>query len=36
VKFSRLTREQQLEVVNRTFHGIDDLQTVAVVGACVE
>lgn len=36
VKFSQLSREQQLEVVNRTFHGIDDLQTVATVGACVE
>jgi formate C-acetyltransferase len=36
VKFSALTREQQLEVVNRTFHGIDDLATVATVGACVE
>jgi formate C-acetyltransferase len=36
VKFSALTREQQLEVVNRTFHGLDDLQTVATVGACVE
>lgn len=36
VKFSRLTREQQLDVVNRTFHGIDDLQTVATVGACVQ
>jgi formate C-acetyltransferase len=36
VKFSSLTKEQQLEVVNRTFHGIDDLQTVATVGACVQ
>lgn len=36
VKFSRLTREQQLEVVNRTFHGVDDMEKVAVVGACVE
>jgi formate C-acetyltransferase len=36
VKFSRLTREQQLDVVNRTFHGLDDLEKVAVVGACVE
>lgn len=36
VKFGRLTREQQLEVVNRTFHGLDDVEKVAVVGACVE
>ncbi|MBE0477275.1 MAG: formate C-acetyltransferase [Coriobacteriia bacterium] len=36
VKFSRLTREQQLEVVDRTFHGLDDVEKVAVVGACVE
>lgn len=36
VKFSALTKEQQLEVVNRTFHGLDDLETVATVGACVE
>ncbi|MHB1323201.1 MAG: formate C-acetyltransferase [Coriobacteriia bacterium] len=36
VKFSALTREQQLEVVDRTFHGLDDLATVATVGACVE
>ena len=36
VKFNRLTREQQLEVVGRTFHGLDDLEKVAVVGACVE
>lgn len=36
VKFSSLTHEQQLDVVNRTFHGIDDLQTVATVGACVD
>lgn len=36
VKFSRLTREQQLDVVNRTFHGMADVEKVAVVGACVE
>jgi len=36
VKFSRLSREQQLDVVNRTFHGLDDVEKVAVVGACVE
>jgi formate C-acetyltransferase len=36
VKFSRLTREQQLDVVNRTFHGIGDIETIAVVGACTE
>lgn len=36
VKFSRLTREQQLDVVNRTFHGLDDVEKVAVVGSCVE
>lgn len=36
VKFSALTREQKLEVVSRTFHGLDDLATVATVGACVE
>lgn len=36
VKFSRLTREQQLDVVNRTFHGLDVSEKVAVVGACVE
>jgi len=36
VKFSALSREQQMDVVNRTFHGLDDLEKVAVVGACVE
>ncbi|HSK47240.1 MAG TPA: glycine radical domain-containing protein, partial [Coriobacteriia bacterium] len=36
VKFNRLTREQQLDVVNRTFHGLADFEKVAVVGACVE
>ena len=36
VKFNKLSREQQLEVVSRTFHGLDDLEKVAVVGACVE
>jgi formate C-acetyltransferase len=36
VKFSKLTREQQLDVVNRTFHGISDMEKVAVVGACVD
>lgn len=36
VKFIKLSREQQLEVVGRTFHGLDDLESVAVVGACVE
>jgi len=36
VKFIKLSREQQLEVVSRTFHGLDDLEKVAVVGACVE
>ena len=36
VKFSRLTREQQLDVVNRTFHGLTETEKVAVVGACVE
>ena len=36
VKFARLSREQQLDVVNRTFHGLDDVEKVAVVGACVE
>jgi formate C-acetyltransferase len=36
VKFTRLTREQQLDVVNRTFHGLTDAEKVAVVGACVE
>lgn len=36
VKFSRLTREQQLDVVNRTFHGAEDLEKVAVLGACTE
>jgi formate C-acetyltransferase len=36
VKFSKLSREQQLDVVNRTFHGLDDIEKVAVVGACVE
>jgi formate C-acetyltransferase len=36
VKFIKLTREQQLEVVNRTFFGLDDMEKIAVVGACVE
>jgi formate C-acetyltransferase len=36
VKFNKLSREQQLDVVNRTFHGLDDLEKVAVVGACVQ
>ena len=36
VKFSALSREQQMDVVNRTFHGLDDLEKVAVVAACVE
>jgi len=36
VKFNKLSRDQQLEVVGRTFHGLDDLEKVAVVGACVE
>lgn len=36
VRFSKLTREQQLDVVNRTFHGLDDVEKVAVVGACME
>lgn len=36
VKFSRLTREQQLDVVNRTFHDLSDSEKVAVVGACVD
>jgi formate C-acetyltransferase len=35
VKFVQLTHEQQLDVVNRTFHGLDDREKVAVVGACV-
>lgn len=36
VKFSRLTREQQLDVVNRTFHGLEDVEKVAVMGFCVD
>ena len=36
VKFSALSREQQMDVVNRTFHGLDDLEKVAVVGACTD
>ena len=36
VKFAKLSREQQLEVVNRTFHGLDEDEKLAVVGACVE
>jgi len=36
VKFTNLTREQQLDVVNRTFHNLRDDEKVAVVGACVE
>ena len=36
VKFSALSREQQMDVVNRTFHGLDDVEKLAVVGACVE
>jgi formate C-acetyltransferase len=35
VKFIQLTREQQLDVVNRTFHGLEDGEKLAVVGACV-
>ena len=35
VKFVHLTREQQLDVVNRTFHGLDEHEKVAIVGACV-
>jgi formate C-acetyltransferase len=35
VKFIQLTREQQLEVVNRTFHGLDEREKIAIVGACV-
>jgi formate C-acetyltransferase len=34
VKFIQLTREQQLDVVNRTFHGLDEREKIAIVGAC--
>jgi formate C-acetyltransferase len=34
VKFTDLTREQQLEVANRTFHDLAEDEAVAVVGAC--
>lgn len=36
VRFGNLTRDQQLDVVNRTFHGLAPDEKVAVVGACVE
>lgn len=36
VRFSNLTREQQIDVVNRTFHGLEPDEKVAVVGACAE
>jgi formate C-acetyltransferase len=35
VKFVQLSREQQLDVVNRTFHGLDEHEKIAIVGACV-
>jgi len=36
VKFSKLTREQQMDIVNRTFFGLEELEKVAVVGSCAE